>query len=177
MLPIYTFGQNVDLPFDNHPLWMRQPYAKLLDLTALATSAQNYDYVGIPIPNSSSINFGERETKEGTITVSSHSYLLSIGGWSSSNEGYSFSVRDKGAKDFLFSKRFIKGNLISNGIPPGDNTPFAITSLLGPYIALTPGQFDWAITSLSPNSSQIQVVLNFVTPINDENRNKLAISN
>lgn len=174
-LPMYDLGVNLDLPYDNHPLWMRQPYAQLLDLTALATTTQNYDYMGIPIPNSSSIDFDSRETKEGTITVFPHAYLVSIAGYSADAEGFSLSLRDKGAKDYIFAKKFMKGQLLSNGLPTNFGDPIAPSYLMSPWIALTPGQFDWAITSLSSTTNQIQVYLEMIVPVNDENRNKVAV--
>ncbi len=175
MLPVYEFGVNVDLPFDQHPLFLRRPYSQFYNLAALATVAQNYDYMGVPIPNSSSVSFDGRETKEGTITVFSHSYLATMGGYSNQPEGFAFSIRDKGAKDYLFSKKFIKSFAISDGLATFGQ-PRQNSNLLSPFIALSPGQYDWAITNQSSNTSDIQVLLEFCVPVNKENRNNLSIT-
>lgn len=175
-IPFYQLGQNIDFPYDNHPLFMRQPWSQFYDLHALATAAENYDYLGVPIPNSASISFTGRETKEGTVTVFSHAYLVSMSGYSEQPEGFAVSIRDKGAKDFLFSKRFLKSFVISDGLPAADGTRNP-SMLLSPYIALSPGQYDWVVTNQSASTGNIQVYLEFVIPVNKENRNNLAISN
>jgi hypothetical protein len=125
---------------------------------------------------------GPFQNLAGSINVPSYSYVVTIGCFSQvpdgqTNMGFQLSISDKGAKQDIFDKRYVRdvafnSNRTTYSDMTGDTPNLQYWNML-PFVVLPPGILQLQVTNLNAFCCMIQVYMTFAVPMNSMSMNKV----
>jgi len=146
-----------------------------LDLSRKVLASFNYfPYIcGWPDGPLAEQTFAAFQAKEGSVTINARAILMGITAYCSLTTGMKLTVTDKGSGLSLTGQPLVRAELITSkmdrsGAITSEYPAFGPFFLLDPVVVTPPGQFQIAITNLSPTATAIcQIALIFAVPAND----------
>lgn len=139
---------------------------KLIEFARMLVAAgQDYLYRGMVFPlGSEAPTVAAGKTIEGTISIPAGSFLYSHGGYSNQNEGFKYSLFDKGSKTYLVDKEFVHSGLDATDSQPDVDVASSNIFHISPFVITAPGLLQVQITNLSGVDAVIQLFLEFAVP-------------
>ena len=138
------------------PVWEDE-----LDFARMICESGEYTLKMFPFPPRTQITIPGYETRTGTLTVKSKSYLTAVTFWTELASGVFVMLFDKGSQSYLVNEQFVPGGQWAGSLELGQTEPVRQNWINGPYLVSGSGELQVSITNNGATAGLAQAMFFF----------------